>query len=172
MKDFDKLIKTCLEEVTDAGITPGNIVEWSINYRSKQRWGQCTKKPNGDFTIQIAARLLEDDRISEKACKNTIVHEILHACPGGSGHTGKWREYAKIMNEKYGYNVKRTTSGSEKGVEDYQSTKRLQTKYIFRCRFCGYTITKKKKCKFTHYYKNYRCTICGKPHAFQRFDYK
>lgn len=172
MKDFDKLIKTCLKEVKDAGITPGNIVEWTINYRSKQRWGQCTKKPNGDFTIQIAARLLEDDRISEKACKNTIVHEILHACPDGTGHKGKWREYAEIMNKKYDYNIKRTTSGSEKGVEDYKSCKTLRTKYIFRCRYCGYTIGKKKMCKFTHYYKNYRCMMCDKPHAFQRYTYK
>lgn len=172
MKDFDKLIKTCLEEVKNAGITPGNITNWSINYRSKKRWGQCTKKPNGKCEIQIAARLLEDDRIPEKACKDTIIHEILHSCPECSGHKGKWLEYATIINGKYGYDIKRTTSGTEKGVEDYESSKKLRIKFIFRCRYCGYTIYKKKACKFTHYYKNYRCMICGESHAFQRVTYK
>lgn len=169
MKDFEALIKICLLEVTSVGITPGNIIEWKINRRSKKRWGQCTKKPNGDCIIQIAVQLLEDERVSEKACKETILHEILHSCPGCNGHTGKWKEYAQIVNAKYGYNIKRTTSGEEKGVENYCSAKQLQVKYMFCCRYCEHTITKKKKCKFTHYYKNYSCLNCGRAHAYRRY---
>lgn len=172
MKDFQKLIEKCLEEVVVAGIQPGNITEWTINRRAKRRWGQCTKKANGEYRIQIAAQLLEDERISEKACKDTIIHEILHSCPDGMGHTGKWKEYAKTINEKYGYNIKRTTSGEEKGVENYHSIRRLQLKFMFRCKYCGNTITKKKKCKFTHYYKNYSCMQCGRAHAYQKYILK
>lgn len=170
MKDFEKLIDVCLAEVTEAGLEPGNITEWTINRRAKKRWGQCTRKTNGEYTIQIAARLLEDDRISEKSCKNTMIHEILHSCPGGMGHTGKWKEYAKKMNDQYGYDIKRTTSGKEKGVENYRVTSRLNYKYMFRCRYCGNTIIKKKRCKFTHYYKNYKCMMCGRAHAYRKYD--
>lgn len=171
MKDFDKLINDCLYEITSVGIRPGNITEWKINRRSKERWGMCTKKPNGECIIQISARLLEDDNISEKACKDTIIHEILHSCPECKGHTGKWKEYALLMNRTYGYNIKRVTSGHEKGIEDYHVTRHLEIKYVFRCSCCGNTIFKKKKCKFTRYYRNYICLICGKAHTFEKISY-
>lgn len=168
MKDFYKLIEECLAEVTAVGIIPGNIEKWELNYRAKRRWGQCQKKKTGEITIQIAARLIEDDRISEKACKETMIHEILHACPDGMSHTGKWKEYAKLMNDTYGYNIKRTTSGEEKGVENYVPTRR-KTQYVFMCRYCKQIVTKTRKCKFTHYYKNYTCGICGSPRAFVKY---
>ena len=109
------LQKVCIDEVLGAGIEPGNIVSWVINRRAKTRWGMCTKNPDGTCIIQIAARLIEDERISEQACKETMIHEILHTCKGCKGHTGLWLIYANIMNKKYGYHIKRTTSGEEKG---------------------------------------------------------
>lgn len=169
MKDFNNLIATCLKEVQTAGIQPGTIRNWEINRRAKKRWGQCSKDKNGEYSIQIAARLLEDDRVSEKACKETIIHEILHTCPGGMGHTGKWKEYADIMNAKYGYHIKRTTSGEEKGIENYSPSRRLENRYMFRCRRCKSVIVKKKKCKFTHYYRNYSCVTCGLKHAYEKY---
>lgn len=169
VKDYNKLIECCVAEVRSAGIVPGNIIEWKINRRAKKRWGLCTRKPNGDCIIQIAARLLEDERISEKACKETIIHEILHTCPECHGHTGQWKAYAQIMNEKYGYNIKRTTSGEEKGVENYHVTQRLDYSYKIICKYCGYVILKKKKCKFTHYYGNYKCASCGRTHAYKKY---
>ena len=125
MKNFEMLQKVCIDEVLAAGIEPGNIVSWVINRRAKTRWGMCTKNLDGTCIIQIAARLIEDERISEQACKETMIHEILHTCKGCKGHTGLWLIYANIMNKKYGYNIKRTTSGEEKGVENYTASKRL-----------------------------------------------
>lgn len=168
MKDFVRLRQECLKEVIAAGITPGNIIKWEINRRAKKRWGQCSRDAKGFYTIQIAAQLLEDDRVSEKACKETIIHEILHSCPECNGHTGKWKEYADKMNKIYGYNIKRTTSGEEKGVEPYKS-KRRTVKYVFMCRYCKQIITKTRACKFTHYYRNYGCGICGMPRAFDKY---
>ncbi len=168
MKDFELLQTICINEVRDAGIKPGNIVSWVINSRAKKRWGMCTKKPDGTCIIQIAEQLIVDERVSEQACKETMIHEILHSCEGCKGHTGLWLEYANIMNKKYGYNIKRTTSGTEKGVEDYTATKRLAYKYCFICETCGQRIWKKKKCKFTKYYRNYTCGRCGKKRAFHK----
>lgn len=139
MKNFEMLQKVCIDEVLGAGIEPGNIVSWVINRRAKTRWGMCTKNPDGTCIIQIAARLIEDERISEQACKETMIHEILHTCKGCKGHTGLWLIYANIMNKKYGYNIKRTTSGEEKGVENYTASK-----ILFRMREL-WTDYKKKK---------------------------
>ena len=123
MKDYKKLQEICLSEVVAVGIEPGNIIEWQLNSRAKSRWGQCTRNnKTKECKIQIAAQLIYDDRISEKACKETIIHEILHTCNGAKGHTGLWKQYADKINTRYGYNIKRTTSGEEKGVENYKST--------------------------------------------------
>ena len=167
MKDFDKLINICLEEIKAVGIKPGKIIKWSINTRAKSRWGYCIhKKIDNTYEIQIAEILLSDDRVSEEACKTTIIHEILHTCEGGMGHKGNWKKYANIMNERYGYNIKCSTSGEEKGVENRVAAYRLAYKYYFYCRKCGHIIKKKKSCKFTSYYRNYTCNLCGTRRAF------
>ncbi len=72
MKDFERLKKECMKEVTEIGIEIGKIKEWTINTRARSRWGQCTKNKDGSYSIQVSDRLLSDDRISEKACKETI----------------------------------------------------------------------------------------------------
>ena len=160
MKSFETLRGDCLTEVKNVGITPGTIKSWSINTRARKRWGYCKKELDGTYTIQIAQQLLTDDRISEKACKETIIHEILHTCRGCMNHGEKWKAYAQLMNRTYGYNIKRITTGIEKGVEDYQP-KRMTIKYVFTCGGCGAKIYRKRKSKFTRYYRNYICTRCG-----------
>ncbi len=161
MKDYEKLINDSLSDVKRIGIKPGNITIWTINKRAKTRWGLCKQNPDKTFEIQIAERLLSDDRISEKSCKETIIHEILHTCKGCMKHTGKWKYYADVINQVYGYNIKRITSGIEKGVENYQPSSTMAIKYIFTCENCGATIYRKRESKFTKNYKNYGCARCG-----------
>ena len=160
MKDFEVLKEKALKDVKNAGIQIGNIVSWEINKRAKTRWGQCKMNVDGTYSIQIAAVLLTDDRISEKAVLETMIHEILHTCKGGMKHSGTWKRYAEIMNRIYGYNIKRVTKGSEKGVEDYKSTP-MTIKYVFVCKGCGATIYRKRESKFTRNYRRYLCTRCG-----------
>ncbi|SFB99517.1 SprT-like domain-containing protein [Butyrivibrio sp. YAB3001] len=161
MKDFKRLQQECMKEVKDAGIVPGTIGNWMINTRAKKRWGYCRKEIDGTYEIQIAQQLLFDDRISDKACKETIIHEILHTCPGCMNHKEKWKSFAQLMNDKYGYNIKRTTSCIEKGVEETPSQKHISIKYVFTCSGCGAKIYRRRKSKFTKYYKNYICTRCS-----------
>ncbi len=99
-----------------------------------------------------------------------MIHEILHTCKDSMKHTGNWKKYANIMNQKYGYEIKRTTSGEEKGVENYKSTRIVPYKYCFYCKKCRQLIWKKKKCKFTKYYRNYTCLVCGTPRAFRKMN--
>ena len=112
LKDFEMMIKECMEEVEAVGLKPGKISKWVINSRAKSRWGLCKKTGINTFEIQIAERLLGDD-VSDLACKDTIVHEILHTCRGCHGHTGLWKSYADLMNRTYGYSIKRTTSSMD-----------------------------------------------------------
>ena len=160
MKDFLKLKNECLKEVIVVGIKPGTISGWIINKRAKTRWGQCKAKSDGTFEIQISERLLKDDRVSETACKETIIHEIVHTCDGCMRHTGKWKEYVSIINSAYGYNIKRTTSSKEKGIDE-PVVSGIAPKYMFICRNCGVVIYRKRESKFTRNYRRYCCAGCG-----------
>lgn len=165
MKDLEKLTEICLKEVTSLGIKPAKNITWTINKRAKSRWGLCKKVSPFSFEIQIAECLLTDERISEISCKETIIHEILHTCPGCMNHTGKWKLYASKINETYGYHIARTKSAKDMGVED-REIKRQPVKYVFECKQCGQRIERRKECKFTKYYKSYGCGICGCKRAF------
>ncbi|WP_026505714.1 SprT-like domain-containing protein [Butyrivibrio sp. NC3005] len=160
MKDLNILKNNCLDEVHALGIKTGTISEWKINNRAQKRWGLCRAKKDGTFEIQIAKMLLTDDRISEKSCKETIIHEILHTCDHCMKHTGNWKKYAIIMNNTYGYNIKRVTSSTEKGIEEPSSAK-IVPKYLFTCRNCGVVIYRLRESKFTRNYRRYRCARCG-----------
>ncbi len=160
MKDFTALQQQCLSELNKAGIKTGPVSAWIVNTRAKKRWGFCKKEKDGTYVIEIAQLLLKDDRIPEKAVKETIIHELLHTCYGCMNHQKRWKHYAQIMNDTYGYNIKRTTSGIEKGVENYEP-KRMEVKYVFTCSGCGAKVYMKRESKFTRYYRNYICTKCG-----------
>ncbi len=121
MKDFEKLQKECLEEIAALGIPIGNITSWSINSRAKSRWGQCRMEVDGTYSIQISEVLLKDDRVSEKACKETMIHEILHTGKDCMKHRGKWKAYATMMNGRYGYKIKRVSSSKDKGFDGVAS---------------------------------------------------
>lgn len=168
-KDFELLKNTCLAEVQAQGIKPAKSIKWVINSRAKTRWGQCRKTGLLGYEIQIAERLLTDDRISEKDCKETIIHEILHSCYGCMKHTGRWKEYATRMNEAYGYDIKRVKTGAEMGVENHEAN-RMPAKYVFVCKKCGQRIVRKRECKFTKQYKSYGCGVCGTRRAFVRVE--
>lgn len=134
MKDLNAYANICLNELHRLGIYPNHISAFSINTRAKHRWGQC-KRVNGIYSISISASLLEDDA-PEKALKDTLFHELLHAVDGCFNHGEKWQKLAEKVNKAYGYDIKRCTSQEEKGVQlcadsDYH--------YIITCKKCNTT---------------------------------
>lgn len=126
--------KICLDELHALGIYPNHISDYTVNYRAKHRWGQC-KRSNGIYSISISSKLLEDN-VPEKALKDTLIHELLHAVDGCFNHGEKWQRLAEKVNKAYGYDIKRCTSEGEKGVQlcadsDYH--------YIITCKKCNTT---------------------------------
>jgi len=158
MKNLQKLYQECLAELDAIGIEHGNIIDISVNSRAKKRWGLCTRI--GDtYSIQISSRLL-DDSIDDSATKNTIMHEILHTVKGNVKHGDKWTRMANLVNDCYAiYNIKRTTSSEDKGIEEIVLSE--QSNYIFKCSNCGQIIRRTKKSKFVENYKEYHCGKCG-----------
>lgn len=164
MKNINTLIEDTKDVLDELNIPYGPILNVTINYRAKSRWGRCTKVYNG-YKIEISSILMED-RISWEAAMDTMIHEFLHAYTGRMSHTGEWKRLAELVNREFPqYHIERTTSAMEKGI----STREIeaQFKYFITCDGCG-TISKyRKKSKVvTHIMNNpknsgYYCNKCG-----------
>lgn len=160
MKDLQELATQCQAELASIGIPFRRVKIWSINCRAKTRWGRCRRLPDGTYEIEIAKALLQDD-VDDIAVKNTIVHELLHSCPGCFKHTGRWKQYANRVNRYLPhYNIKRTTSAEEKGV----AVRRNEPvyRYILKCCDCGNEIRRQKKSAAIEHPEHYRCKCGGK----------
>jgi predicted SprT family Zn-dependent metalloprotease len=166
MKDLHHLYVECLDELDAIGIVYGNIKSITVNTRAKSRWGLCQKRKVVDlssptsvyeYDISISYRLMEDS-VSDVAVKTTIIHEILHTCKNGHGHTGEWQKLANRVNSAYGYNIKRTTSAEEKGLKNIYTTPVY--KYAVVCTHCGHEYRRAKMTSVIKNPENYRCSHC------------
>ncbi|MCI9365651.1 MAG: SprT family zinc-dependent metalloprotease [Clostridia bacterium] len=124
---LSELYKECLKELEDIRINTlecGNV-EINISKRNNKRYGAC-KQLEPDETsryietikrkryikywrynkhlIEISPWVMELD---EKIIKNTIMHELIHCMPYCSNHGEKFKEYAKYINSKLGYDISR-----------------------------------------------------------------
>lgn len=161
MKDLKKLTAECERDLLSIGIQPGKVRSWIINTRSKCRWGQCKTVLPGLYDISISERLLRDE-VDVQAAKNTILHELLHTVKGCCGHKGLWKELANKVNRMLPqYNIKRTTSSEEKGIEPIR---RIHTnRYTVRCVKCGKEYHRERKSKLILHLEKYRCGMCNSP---------
>lgn len=156
MRNIDSVFENCCNKLNAIGIEYGEITSVVINTRAKQRWGQC-KLSNGGYIISISHRLIQDD-VELIHLETTVIHEILHTCKGCMNHGKTWKGLAEKVNKSYGYNIKRTTSCEEKGIEPIPTNEIIKHKFV--CKECGQIITRKRESDFTKRYQYYRCGIC------------
>lgn len=156
MRDLQLTAEECRRELASIGITCGSVRAFTVNTRAKKRWGLCRQVPGG-FEIEIAAVLLRED-VPISSLKNTIIHELLHTCPGCGDHGPEWKALAGRVNRAYGYGIRRLATPEEKGVVSADDER---AKYQFVCKDCGQVIRRMRSSKFTRNYTRYRCAKCG-----------
>lgn len=167
MRDLMQYAKQCMAELDELDIKYGNIIEFKINTRSLQRWGQCKVIPGG-FSININYILL-DEQNDEQGLKSTILHELLHSCKGCMNHGKEWQSLANRVNKAYGYNIERTTSYNDAGIseesqeeQEHTRIEKLQNRkhYEIVCQNCGHKYIKYRTSKITEHPERYRCGCC------------
>lgn len=179
---LQKLYKECIEELKNIGIdildSNNGTIEIKISKRNNKRYGCCKQEePDkhtkyyenignkrhvkyGKFnkhTIEISKWLME---LEENVIKNTIMHEIIHCLPYCNNHGKEFKKYAKLINEKLGYDISRV--GNKK--EDYEKSgkaynEELKFKYTITCKKCGQTFTRQRLNR--NLLKRYRCGRCS-----------
>lgn len=156
MKNLNEIYEKCVKKLNAIGITPGNVVSVTPNTRRMTAWGLC-RKSYGTCKIEISSILL-DDSVADKSVETVMMHELLHTVDGCVGHGAEWKRLAAKVNAAYGYNVKRTNTPAEYGVNDVRV---VGMKYKIQCVDCGTTAYRARKSNVTKDPNHYRCAICG-----------
>lgn len=131
----------------------------SLNYRAKNRTGQCRcNNVSNTYSLNFNY-LIFDDKANDTEVMNTIIHEILHTCKDCMTHKGEWKRLADIVNVNTKYNITRCANYEDLGIESPKEEKKHN--YVFVCEDCGQVIIRERASKFTKNYHAYRCGECG-----------
>lgn len=114
-KKLNDLLFDVITDAKNAGIPIDKNINKTVQIDTNRvdRMGYCDCKVF-EYTIHITDIVLS---ANVKYIKDILGHEILHTCFLAKNHSWPWCEYAKIMNNKYGYNIKeKYNSWKEIGV--------------------------------------------------------
>ena len=160
MKDLNKLYEECMEELTRINMDFSNkIVRVSVNGRLRTTLGVCNRdRRTGKFTIDINPALLADN-VNDMEVKDTIIHEMIHTCPGCFNHGYEWKRRADRVNRMLGYHVSRTASRADMEAANVK-VKREEFKYALECVECGSQYKYNRWGKALENPSRYRCGKC------------
>ncbi|MBR0491877.1 MAG: SprT-like domain-containing protein [Clostridia bacterium] len=178
-----KLFLECINELNKIGIDILNEKQYgkidiSISKRNNKRYGCCKQEePDKKYKIitkigrrkviryekfekhhiEISKWVLE---LEDNIIKNTIMHELIHCIPYCNNHGKEFKKYAKLINEKYDYDISRV--GDKK--KDFEKSNLVFTEiktynYKIICKGCKQEFYRQRLNRsFT---RKYRCGKCG-----------
>jgi hypothetical protein len=159
-----KLFNECIDELKTININVEKSrktkteIEIKINKRSKKRYGCCKKISKDGFQIEVSQWVMD---LNENIIKNTIMHELIHCLPRCNNHGEVFKNYAKTINEKLGYNITRVGNKEKDFNKSNLEFKEKEIKYNYKivCEKCNQTFLRQRVSKgFT---RKYRCGKCG-----------
>ena len=151
----DALMAQLITELRELQIPlPEDIIpRVRINTRARRRLGCCYKLEEG-FLIELSYTVLNDRRLAT----TTMVHELLHTCPGCQNHQQDWKAHAAKVSQAMGLDIQRTIF-----VEGENPVLRHEeVKYLLVCQSCGKVIRRKRMSKAVKHPSKYRCPCGGK----------
>lgn len=160
--DLNGMLAKAIEMVEALGIpVPESICPVVGIVDSHNFFGRCcgpTSNNNDsgfDYLVQVSRYTLKN---TERSVMNTLIHEVLHACPGGRGHRGNWKKYADLFNSVYGYNIRRC--GGDKTLSDKENLFEGVIRYVIECPSCGRRWYRQKASEFTRHPERWKCGSC------------
>lgn len=177
---LNRLYQESLSELRSIGIEmmdESNIgkIDISFSKRKTKRYG-CCKQENPDKTsaykikrriyfkkfnthhIEISKWLMD---LNDEIIKNTIIHELIHCLPECNNHGKYFKKYAKLINDKLGYNITRVGNKKEDFIKSGVQEKfddEPKSKYKIVCEKCNQTYYRQRLAK--NFTRKYLCGIC------------
>lgn len=171
LRDLNRYANECIDDMKALGIDVPHIDKFVVNSRAKSRYGQCSYNyKTKTYTIEICSDLV-DDECNIMALRETIFHELIHTLPNCMNHGEEFKRYAKIINDRYGTNIKRCSTDvekygyiySKKVAERREKSRKPETTYELFCERCG-KIRASKTCrrmpKWYAHTEQYHCSVC------------
>ena len=145
MRNLEEYAEFCMEMLDEIGVPYTRPENLTVNTRS-QRWGQCKRaNATGKFYIDVNITLL-DERNGEDGLINTLLHELLHTCPGCMNHGEEWKKWARLVKIKYGYDIKRCSDNEEKEIiTGNLNARQKKYRYFIYCKKCGKLVARKQR---------------------------
>lgn len=140
MKDLNRLYVECVNEMLSIGMDISDrIIRVSVNKRLSRALGRCIVSGRA-YAIEVQPCMLADD-VDERTTKNTIMHELIHTCPGAFNHGPEFQRRARRVNSLLGYSVSTTT---DVGVLEHAGVqlKKPTYRYACVCTACGKTTSR------------------------------
>lgn len=169
MHDLNQCYVECVEKLNKIGIhvPTEKITSVTVNTRASRKFGstKTIKRYNymtdryevSSCKIEISLSLLFDENpISE--LENTMLHELLHTMPDCQNHGAKWKRYAAMVNNAYGYNIERCGTTENLIVDPFAERRE---KYAVECQGCHKIIYRQKMSPVITNCARYRCGACG-----------
>ena len=152
---LDALLAQVIGQARDLSVPVSGSIDphVRVNTRARTRFG-CCRREGGRYTVEVAAALLEAD---ESAVCRILAHEVLHTCPGCANHGRRWKHWAGIMSNRFGYDIHRTDSHESLGLEDDRPVR-----WLVVCRSCGKTMPRMKRSALVEHPERYRCRCGGR----------
>ena len=161
---LNKLYKECINELNSININieksrkTKTEIEIRINTRSKKRYGCCKKVSKEKFLIEVSEWVMD---LNEAIIKNTIMHEIIHCLPRCNNHGEIFKKYAKLINEKLGYDISRTGNKEKDFIKSNLEyiEKPVKFRYKIICENCNQNFLRQRINR--GFSRKYRCGKCG-----------
>lgn len=177
---LNNLYSECVKELNGIGIDILNEekigkININLSKRKNNRYG-CCKQENPDkqsryienhkikyakyntHNIEISNWVMQ---LNNDIIKNTIIHELIHCIPFCNNHGKNFKQYAKYINEKLGYDISRVGNREEdyrKSNVEYNLEKR-KDRYKIKCEECGQVFFRQRIAK--NFTRKYRCGKCN-----------
>ena len=180
---LERLYCECINELNGIGIDLSEEkigkIEIHLSKRNNKRYGCCKQEePDNKYkiiqkignrrvvkyekfhkhTIEVSKWVLN---LNDEIIKNTLIHEIIHCFPYCNNHGKQFKNYAKFINEKLGYNISRVGNKKddyEKSNVEYKEDNNYR--YIIGCTKCGKIYHRNRLAK--NFFRKYRCQCGGK----------
>lgn len=160
MKDLQKLYNDCVMELKHINMDISNkVTEVKVNGRLSRSLGRCKyNRRYGNYIIEINPCMLADE-VEVKTTKNTIIHELIHTCPGCMNHGYEWKRRSDRVNRILGYNIARCAEADGLEAAGVELETR-EFKYALECPSCGSQWKYKRWCETLEAPSRYQCGKC------------
>lgn len=158
--NIKEMVNKAIQMLKDINIPITNSLNPTIEVvNASSFWGMCHSDGRGyAYRIRLAKMLLAQP---ENIIMETILHELIHTCPGCMNHGRQWKEYVRKCNAIYNTNINANPYKYDaKRAAEVVNMEPVKVAHRVQCTCCGRTWDRARNSNLTLHPERYHCQ-CG-----------